>query len=104
MVSLFSYSHIHANDYNMHLDVAPNTKIHRKIYNHSSECSINSMPREAKTMHRDPITTERHTAIHVYKNCQRDNNLYNTLTMETFIGLLSQRQNVYPSREIRNGH
>lgn len=61
-------SHVHANDYNMHLDVALNTIIHAKIYNHSSECSINSMPHETKTMHRDPTTTQRHTAMHIY--CQ----------------------------------
>lgn len=92
-------SHVHANDYNMHLDVALNTIIHTKIYNHSSECSINSMPHETKTMHGDPTTTERHTAMHIY--CQGDS-LF--ITMETFIGLLSERQDVYPSRKIRNGH
>lgn len=59
MVSLFSYSRVHTNDYNMHLDVAANTKIHTKIYNHSSECSFNSMPHETETMHRDPTTTQR---------------------------------------------
>lgn len=76
--------------HSMHLEVLPNTKIHKKCPQFKLDCSINFIPQRCIETHDD-----RHTAR--FAKTIKIISCYNTLTKKTSMGILVERCDVYTS-------